>query len=529
MSSTADGHSATTDASGHYSLSLPVGTYDVTAAAFGYASKTVTGVVVADGQTVSEPFALAAVPSHTVSGTITDGSGQGWPIYAKITVQGAPVSTYSDPFTGHYSLALPAGSTYTIHAVSQYPGYLPTNHDVTVGDTDARADLQALVDPSTCAAKGYAFHYDGTSEDFTGWTGTTPQDGWTITDAKGNGQTWGFDNPGNRAAPAGSDGDFAIIDSDHFGSGNSQDSSLVSPVVDLSAQTAPELGLDTDYNGISGQVADVDLSTDGGTTWTNVWERTTDDLTGHLDIPLQAAAGQSAVQVRFHFTATWGWWWIVDNAFVGTRTCVATGGGLVAGIVRDGNTHQPLNGAKVASDAHPDEFGVSAATPDDPALADGFYWLYSSQHRAHDVPRHRREVHAGHGRGERRGRVHHPEELDAPGRAPHRDPGQPERHGPAGWVGDQDGVLRQRWDPAGARRPRRAERRVHAAGPRPGRTRRTPEGHVLARGRGAGGQVAHDGGARLPRALTVGDAGGSTVARHRRLPHPHDGQRGRLR
>ena len=50
----------------------------------------------------------------------------------------------------------------------------------------------------------------------------------------------------------------------------------------------------------------------------------------------------------------------------------------MAGIVRDGNTHQPLNGAKVASDVHPDEFGVSAATPDDPAVPDGFYWLYSS-------------------------------------------------------------------------------------------------------------------------------------------------------
>ena len=38
--STPDGHSATTDASGQYSLSLPVGTYDVTASAFGYADKT---------------------------------------------------------------------------------------------------------------------------------------------------------------------------------------------------------------------------------------------------------------------------------------------------------------------------------------------------------------------------------------------------------------------------------------------------------------------------------------------------------
>ena len=376
--STPDGQSATTDAAGHYSLSLPVGTYDVTASAFGYASQTVSGVDVQDGQTVSEPFALAPVPSHTVSGTVSDGSGQGWPIYARITVPGTPAATYSDPYTGRYSLSLPAGSTYTLHVVSQYPGYLPANHDVSVGTTDTHADVDVLVDPSTCSAKGYSYHYDGTSEDFTGWTGSTPQDGWSVTDAEGNGQTWGFDNPGNRTAPPGSDGDFAIIDSDQFGSGNSQDTSLVSPVVDLSTQTTPELGFDTDYNGISGQVADVDLSTDGGATWSNVWEQTTSDLNGHVSLPLPAAAGQAAVQVRFRFSATWGWWWIVDNAFLGTRTCDANGGGLVAGIVRDGNTHQPLNGAKVASDVHPDEFGVSAATPDDPAVPDGFYWVYSS-------------------------------------------------------------------------------------------------------------------------------------------------------
>ena len=377
--STPDGHSATTDTSGHYSLSLPVGTYDVTAAAFGYASKTVTGVVVGDGQTVSEPFALSPVPSHTVSGTVTDGSGEDWPIYAKITVPGAPGSTYSDPFTGHYSLTLPEGATYTLHAVSQYPGYLPVDQDVTVGGADQKVDLQALVDPSTCEAKGYAYEFDGTSEDFTGWTGTSAQDGWTVSDAKGNGQTWSFDNVGNRTPPPGSDGDFAIIDSDHLGSGNSQDTSLTSPVVDLSAQTDPEIGFDTDYNGISGQVADVDVSTDGGATWTNLWHKTTDDANGHVDLPIPAAAGQSQVQVRFHFTATWGWWWIVDNAFIGTRSCVAQGGGLVAGTVRDDNTNQPVNGAKVASDPHPDEFGVSAATPDDPAVPDGFYWLYSSQ------------------------------------------------------------------------------------------------------------------------------------------------------
>ena len=377
--STPDGHSATTDGSGHYSLSLPVGTYDVTASAFGYADRTVSGVVVDEGQTVNEPFALDPVPSHTVSGTITDGSGAGWPIYAKITVNGASASTYSDPYTGHYSLSLPEGATYAVHAVSQYPGYLPIDQDVTVGGSNQTVDLKAMVDPSTCSAQGYAYEYDGTSEAFSGWSGTTPQDGWTVTDGVGNGQTWSFDNPGNRAAPPGSDGDFAIVDSDHYGIGNSQDTSLVSPAIDLSSQTSPEIGFDSDYNGYSGQVGDVDVSTDGGATWDNVWEHTGDDTSGHVDIDVPQLAGQANARVRFHFTGTWGFWWGVDDVFVGNRSCVAQGGGLVAGIVRDGNTHQPLNGAKVAGHAHPEEFGISAATPDDPALTDGFYWLYSSQ------------------------------------------------------------------------------------------------------------------------------------------------------
>ncbi|HET8662828.1 MAG TPA: carboxypeptidase regulatory-like domain-containing protein [Nocardioides sp.] len=378
--STSDGHSATTDSSGSYSLSLPVGTYDVTASAFGYADQTVSGVVVDEGQTVTEPFALDPVPSHTVSGTITDGSGAGWPIYAKITVDGTSAATYSDPFTGHYSLSLPEGATYTVHAVSQYPGYKPVDQDVTVGSSNQTVDLQAMVDPSTCSAKGYAYEYDGTSEAFSGWTGTTPQDGWTVTDGVGNGQTWNFDNPGNRAAPPGSDGDFAMVDSDHYGIGNSQDTSLVSPVIDLSDQTSPEIGFDNDYNGYPNQVGDVDVSTDAGATWTNVWEHTSDDTSGHVDIDVtDELAGQANAQVRFHFTGTWGFWWGVDDVFIGNRACVAQGGGLVAGTVRDGNTHQAVNGAKVASDPNPDEFGISAATPDDQGLPDGFYWLYSSQ------------------------------------------------------------------------------------------------------------------------------------------------------
>jgi hypothetical protein len=126
--------SGNTDATGHYDVSAPVGTYDVTAAAYGYASKTQSGVNVTDGGSITENFALTAVPSSTVSGVVTDGSGHGWPLYATITVAGVPGGpVYTDPYTGHYSLTLPQGAAYQVHVASNYRGYQPVDQTVTVG------------------------------------------------------------------------------------------------------------------------------------------------------------------------------------------------------------------------------------------------------------------------------------------------------------------------------------------------------------------------------------------------------------
>ena len=60
----------------------------MTASAYGYAKATATGVAVTDGGTVAVNFALTPVPSVRVSGTVTDGTGHGWPVYAKLTVDG---------------------------------------------------------------------------------------------------------------------------------------------------------------------------------------------------------------------------------------------------------------------------------------------------------------------------------------------------------------------------------------------------------------------------------------------------------
>ncbi|HVV21729.1 MAG TPA: carboxypeptidase regulatory-like domain-containing protein [Pseudonocardiaceae bacterium] len=373
-----DRYTATTESDGTYDVHAPVGDYTLTATKFGYGDGTISGVTVTADGTVHENFALTAKPSRTISGRVTDGSGHGWPMRAKITIDGYPGgAVYSDPFTGRYSVTLPTGTNYTMHVSSaDLSGYSPQDATVALGNQDVSRNIALKVDASTCTAPGYAYHEDGTTEAFTGWTGKTPQDGWTITDAIGNGQTWGFVDQSGYGPPPGGDAYFADVDSDAYGEGGQQDTSLVSPVIDLTGRTDPEIGMDTTYIGFPGQTGSVDLSLDGGQTWSSVWQPS-GGVVDHVDIPIPQAAGQSDVRIRFHYTAGWSRRWEIDNVLVGSRSCAPVSGGLVAGTVTDANTGQPLNGATVTSDVDPTAFGVTAATADDANLSDGYYWLFS--------------------------------------------------------------------------------------------------------------------------------------------------------
>jgi N-acetylneuraminic acid mutarotase len=364
-------------------VNVPVGTYDVTASKFGYGSRTVSGVAVADGRTVTEDVALTAKPSVKITGMVRDGSGHGWPLYATVRVKGEPTTvTFTDPRTGRYSLSVPTGYTYTLQTDPLYPGYKEGSDDVQVGSADVAHDVDATVDQTTCSAAGYAYHYDGTTQTF---DGTTAPAGWRVDDRIGNGQTWTFNDPGKRGNLTGGAGGFAGIDSWHYGAGSSQDSSLSSPVTDLGRDTHPYVSFDTDYAGSpTNEVGDVDLSVDGGQTWSNIWHHTYPGVrTQHQVVDLSQAAGKSAVQVRFHFTGTDGWWWQVDNVYIGERTCEPTPGGLVVGQTADRNTGDAVNGATVTSADQPADRTTSAATPNDPNLGDGFYWLYSSLTAGH--------------------------------------------------------------------------------------------------------------------------------------------------
>ncbi|WP_406423507.1 carboxypeptidase regulatory-like domain-containing protein [Streptomyces sp. NBC_00842] len=369
---------ATTDKQGHYTLTAPPGTYDVSASKFGYAGKTVSGVAIADGQKVTENFALPAKPSVNVTGTVHDGSGHGWPLYAAVRVKGEPTAVaYTDPKTGKYTLSVPVSDTYTLQVDPVYPGYKRDSRDVQVGSADVTHDVNAPVDQTTCTAAGYGFHYNVTTESF---DGTTAPAGWTVDDKLGNGQTWVFKDPRNRANRTGGSGGFAVIDSDYYGRDGSQDSSLISPVMDFSQRAQPVLTFRTDYNGIVSQTGDVDLSVDGGQTWNTVWHHANDRAWGPRTelVDLSRAGGKAGVQVRFHFTADWGLWWQVDDVSLGDRTCDPVPGGLVVGRVTDKNTGAGINGVTVTSADKPAEKTTSVATLNDPNLGDGLYWMFSS-------------------------------------------------------------------------------------------------------------------------------------------------------
>jgi hypothetical protein len=185
-----------TGSDGGYSFTLPAGTYEMSATAYGYATKTAT-VTIADGGTATQNFALAALPRVTISGKVTDGSGHGWPLYARIDVAGRPGGPiFTDPGTGAYAFEVAVGTTYELTTGALYPGYRTVRQQVAVGDANVTHNVAVPVDAFACVAAGYSasFATPTFTESFD--TTSTPP-GWTVLNRTTSGG-WTFNDPGAR-------------------------------------------------------------------------------------------------------------------------------------------------------------------------------------------------------------------------------------------------------------------------------------------------------------------------------------------
>ena len=361
MISTA-GRSTLTDEEGNYTLTVPVGDYSLQIYKYGWRALTTAEFSVTEGEIEGLDATLAVADKVTVTGGVNDGSGQDWPLYAKVNVEvpGEVISTYTNPETGIYSVELVAGTAVKFNVASETTGYLNSTEDVTPVASDTANFSQSFalnVDPN-CTAQGYRFDEPGFYEGFE--AETFPPQGWTVEDATGNG---GWERS-SRAALVGISGEsegFAYIDSDALGSVN-VDTSLVSPVL----TTAEFSNLNLRFKALhrtftTADKLELDVKVNGGE-WTNITElnkgrgSTTPAENYEFDIE-SYVSGSESFQLRWrYYDANYEWYAAVDDVLLGTPSCLAVDGEKVTAYIHDANLETPVNGAALVAD------GVTLAT-----------------------------------------------------------------------------------------------------------------------------------------------------------------------
>lgn len=381
----ADGLTTLTDANGDYARSLSVGTYTVTGSKYGYATATVPGVAIVDATVTTLDFALSPATAYTLEGTVSDGGCAAWPLYARIEIDHADPTgdqtVFTDPATGYYTANVFDGA-YTLTATALVPGYEPETRAMVISGGDVVEDFSLNPDAS-CAAPGYGPSVALIEEDFEGaWAPA----GWTVVDNEMTGQVWsnlaGCGEAGNFTNGS---GDVACSSSDVFGTAEF-DTELWTPVFDVTGIAAVGIGFTANYQNLAGSdFFQVDLSTDGGGSWTNLlsWNEDHGTFRGtpgeDVAIGLTAAGASGANNVvRFHYfdpnASDWDWYIQVDDVFIGDSACQCKGGGIYYGNVFDANSIDPLIGALVQADTG--EMATTEATPDDASVDDGFYALW---------------------------------------------------------------------------------------------------------------------------------------------------------
>ncbi len=375
------GATAVTDAAGYYSFDgLPAGTYDITASLYGYADTTITGVTIADGTATQKNITMAAVPMTTVTGTVFD-ANTNWPLFAQISIPEYPYGPiYTNPVDGTYSVDLVDGMAHTFNVTALVPGYVPVAQTVTPTGASMVQDFGLVIDAGACTAPGY-FQDLGFSEDFETW----PLTGWTIVDNAGTGIVWdAASNIGDNNFTDGA-GDAAEASSD--ATPGAFDTELITPPIDIATLPGTLLTYKANYQNYAGyDFLDLDISVDGGVTWTNIlsWNEdhgTLYDNPGEaVEVDLAPYFGTAtSFQLRWRYydpvsgANAWDWYAQIDEVKIGDCRPDPVVGGIVFGTVED------YVGLAV-HDAHVQDasgtYTVQVFTmPDGPDANKAFYYL----------------------------------------------------------------------------------------------------------------------------------------------------------
>jgi len=380
----AGAYTAFTDAAGVYALArLPAGSYTVTASAAGYTPQTISGLWVNANAAALQDFALTAAPPVTVEGVVTDGSGHGWPLYARLDIasaDGLSQTMFTHPLTGRYRVFLTPETPYTFIVTAASGGYTAQSRAIfPLAGVSSAEDFTLIID-SSCSAPGYTALL--AEEGFEG--GAFPPPGWSAYETGDvNGSGWQQGTSGTPGSNGGARGGA------YYAWHNNQD--LASSAVDW--LVTPPIAASSSYTVSSLQVSfwERDHFTPALYGYHGLWVAAGADPDPLVSIYTEAqetgVAGTSWKQTRvdlsalarqdfylaFRYEGDFNDEWYIDDVLI----CAVKAGGLVVGNVYDASTLAAVNGAEVTGQAAAD-VTTTLATPADPNVDDGFYLLFSS-------------------------------------------------------------------------------------------------------------------------------------------------------
>jgi hypothetical protein len=227
------------------------------------------------------------------------------------------------------------------------PGQLDSNGDGIGNACTADADQDGIPDDvDNCPSVANASHLDSDKDGIgdacddcfgraaatnlllESFTTTASPAGWTVTTNSGTTAAWRFTNPRGRANLTGGSGNFAIADSQNFGSVN-MDTDLRTPILNFANAIDAQLEFKTDFlwnANTRDEVSDVDVSINGSAgPWSNVWRKTGASYRGpatdRIDLT-SLVGGQTNVMIRFrYYNARSDRYWQIDDVIVTSFLC----------------------------------------------------------------------------------------------------------------------------------------------------------------------------------------------------------------
>lgn len=296
--------------------------------------------------TSSTQCALTDSPLMQLTSPIGNYNTYSWS--PSIGVSGDAVNgwTFNNSSTITYTLtATQTSLPFSTNTVSftYFANPLPTPITLTPADADTCPGTPVQITASGGIVAGLPILEENFNGSAPGWTsgtittGATPHSGGNVTSSHWTLRPNGYNPAGASGVGPMSSNDatqFIISNSDAQGSGTRTHVILDSPVFSLAGYTSASMSFFHYYKPWTNGYARVMISTNGGTSWTQIlywgdWNSTDNQGTpnnfAQVIYNMDAYVGQANLKVRFEYDVTWGFVWAIDNFLVsGSATSAIT-------------------------------------------------------------------------------------------------------------------------------------------------------------------------------------------------------------